>query len=91
MEFDRSKALVTAECMAKDFNADEAEAFARKHTDKAWYEDFKLLYDMITDKDFTLDTSTYLAIAGALAYVVFPVDIIPDFILGVGYIDDWGW
>jgi uncharacterized membrane protein YkvA (DUF1232 family) len=27
-------------------------------------------------------------IAGALAYVVFPIDIIPDFILGVGFLDD---
>ena len=43
---------------------------------------------MITDSNFTIDISTYLAIAGALAYVVFPIDAIPDIILGVGYIDD---
>ena len=43
---------------------------------------------MITDKNYTLDKSTYLMIAGALAYVVFPIDIIPDFILGVGFLDD---
>ena len=29
-----------------------------------------------------------IAIAGALAYVVLPIDIIPDFIPGVGFIDD---
>lgn len=88
MEFNTSKALQKAENMANDFDAKEAEEFAKKHTAKEWYNDFKLLYDMITDKNFSIDSSTYLAIAGALAYVVFPIDIIPDFILGVGYIDD---
>ncbi len=88
MEFNTSKALQKAESMADDFDAREAGEFAQKHTEKEWYADFKLLYDMITDKHFSIDSGTYLAIAGALAYVVFPIDIIPDFILGVGYIDD---
>ncbi len=88
MEFDTSKALIRAKSMANDFDAKEAGEFAKKHTDKEWYMDFKLLYDMIIDSNFTIDTSTYLAIAGALAYVVFPIDVIPDFILGVGYVDD---
>ena len=43
---------------------------------------------MITDSNFTIESSTYIVVAGALAYVIFPIDIIPDFILGVGYIDD---
>ena len=88
MEFDTSKALSRSQSMANDFNAKEAGEFAKKHTNKEWYKDFKLLYDMITDSNFTIDSSTYIAVAGALAYVVFPIDIIPDFILGVGYIDD---
>ena len=88
MDFNTRKALQKAENMANDFDAKEAGEFAKKHTNKEWYTDFKLLYDMITDSNFTVDTGTYLAIAGALAYVVFPIDIIPDFILGVGYIDD---
>ena len=88
MKFNTSKALQKAENMANDFDTEEAGEFAKKHTDKEWYEDFKMLYDMIIDSHFTIDTSTYLAIAGALAYVVFPIDVIPDFILGVGYIDD---
>jgi len=88
MEFDRNKAQQKAEKMANDFDAKEAGEFAQKHTTKEWYKDFKLLYDMITDSNFIIDGSTYMAIAGALAYVVFPIDIIPDFILGVGYIDD---
>jgi len=88
MEFDTGKALNKAQDMANDFDAKEAEEFVKKHTDKAWYSDFKLLYNIITDKHFFIDKSTYITIAGALAYVVFPIDMIPDFILGVGYIDD---
>ena len=88
MNFNKQEAIDKAQALAEDFNPQEAEAFAKKHTNKSWYSDFKLLYDMITDKNFSLDSSTYLAIAGALAYVVFPIDLIPDFIPGVGFIDD---
>ncbi len=88
MQFDKNKALIKAERMAEDFDVKEADEFAKKHTNKSWYDDFKLLYDMVTDGDFKIDTSTYIAIAGALAYVIFPIDIIPDFIPGVGFIDD---
>jgi uncharacterized membrane protein YkvA (DUF1232 family) len=88
MQFNQNKALTKAEKLAEDFDAKEAEEFAQKNTHKSWYADFKLLYDMVTDSNFEIDMSTYLAIAGALAYVIFPVDIIPDFIPGVGFIDD---
>ena len=84
----RNQALIKAETLAKDFDAVEAEIFAQKHQAAVWYNDFRLLYEMVTDKYFTLNTSTYLAIAGALAYVVLPIDIIPDFIPCVGFIDD---
>ena len=88
MTFDTSKALDVANSMENDFDAKQGEEFAKKHTTKEWYADFKLLYDMITDKNFPIDKRAYIAIAGALAYVIFPIDIIPDFILGTGYIDD---
>ena len=88
MKFNKQEALDKAQVLAVDFNPEEAETFAKKHTGKSWYNDFKLLYEMITDKNFSLDSSVYLAIAGALAYVIFPIDIIPDFIPGVGFIDD---
>jgi len=84
----KQKALIKAETLSEDFDAKEAEDFAKKHTDAKWYDDFMLLYDMVTDKDFMLDKKTYMFIAGALAYVVLPIDIIPDFIPGVGFIDD---
>ena len=91
MNFDeekKNKALIKAEEMADEFDAEEAEEFAQKHKAAKWYEDFILLFKMVTDKDFKISAAAYLAIAGALAYVVLPIDVIPDFIPGVGFLDD---
>lgn len=88
MKFNKDEALNKAQDLAVNFNPEEADSFAKKHTDKKWYSDFIFLYEMITDDNFTLDTSVYFTVAGALAYVVFPIDMIPDFIPGVGFIDD---
>ena len=84
----KEKALNLSKKLSTDFDEVEAEEFARKHMDKPWYGEFKLLFEMITDKGYAVDKTTYLMIAGALAYVVFPIDIIPDFILGFGFLDD---
>ena len=83
MELDekkREKALIKAEKLANDFDPKRAEEFASKHQTQKWYDDFILLYRMITDKDYKLTKKTYLVIAGALAYVVLPLDVVPDFI-----------
>ena len=91
MKFDedkKQKSLIKAEALSEDFDPNEAKEFAQKHKSAKWYDDFVLLYSMVTDKDFKLDKKTYIAIAGALAYVVLPIDIIPDFIPAVGFIDD---
>lgn len=84
----QKKALIKAENLAGEFDPKEAKEFARKHQGAVWYSNFKLLYDMVTDKNFKISQKTYLMIAGALAYVVLPIDIIPDFIPWVGFIDD---
>lgn len=85
---EKRKAVNMAEGMAGDFDADQAAEFAEKHQDKGWYEDFVLLYRMVTARGFHLSAGTWATIAGALAYVVFPVDVIPDFIPVLGWIDD---
>ena len=87
-ESQKEKALILSEKLSSDFNEEETEEFAKKHTKESWYSSFKILFDMIRDKEYAVDKKTYLIIAGALAYVVFPVDIIPDFIPGVGFLDD---
>jgi|LGVE01.1.fsa_nt_gb uncharacterized membrane protein YkvA (DUF1232 family) len=91
MNFDqekKTKALEKAKTLADEFDPEEAEQFAQKHRGAKWYDDFVLLYNMVTDKKFKINKTAYIAIAGALAYVVLPIDVIPDFIPGVGFIDD---
>ena len=87
-EDQKEKALKLSEKLSSEFNEEETEDFSKKHTNASWYDNFKILFNMITDNDYAVDKKTYLIIAGALAYVVFPIDIIPDFILGVGFLDD---
>ena len=91
MQFDDEKkgnALAKAEMLAETFDAKEAEAFADRHKGAMWYDDFILLFKMVTDKEFDISKTAYIAIAGALAYAVLPIDVIPDFIPGVGFVDD---
>ena len=35
-----------------------------------------------------LSPRTFLALVGALLYLVSPIDLVPDFIPGIGFIDD---
>ncbi len=48
----------------------------------------KLLYGMIRDRDFQIELKTKLLVAAGLIYFVLPTDLTPDFIPGIGYVDD---
>ncbi|WP_203298920.1 YkvA family protein [Marinobacter sediminum] len=56
--------------------------------------DIKLMFAMIRDywhgNYRSVPWKTIAAIAGALLYVLNPLDVIPDLILGFGFIDDAG-
>ncbi len=57
-----------------------------------YVDDFRVLMSMI--KDYANGTykqvpwNIIASIGGALIYVLMPLDLIPDFILGLGYLDD---
>jgi uncharacterized membrane protein YkvA (DUF1232 family) len=46
------------------------------------------LFEMIRDKEFRLNGKSKTLIAAGLIYLVLPVDMVPDFIPGLGYLDD---
>jgi len=56
--------------------------------------DIKLMFSMIRDywngNYRSVPWKTIAAVAGALLYVMNPLDMIPDLILGFGFIDDAG-
>ncbi|PKP13228.1 MAG: hypothetical protein CVU08_06475 [Bacteroidetes bacterium HGW-Bacteroidetes-3] len=56
-------------------------------------ENFNLLLNMIKDSwngSFKLDKMSLAIIAGAMIYVISPIDAIPDFIPVFGWLDDIG-
>ena len=91
MEFDKQKALEVAKNLADKFDVKKVDEFFKKHPELDFIEDAKLLFAIIKDHikgTYKIDRKTFLIIAGALAYAALPTDLIPDFIPGVGFIDD---
>jgi uncharacterized membrane protein YkvA (DUF1232 family) len=88
VEFDKNKALELAKNLADKFSVEETKEFIDKVKNQPFFDDLKLLFEMVTDKEYRVDKKTYLIVAGALAYAVLPTDIIPDFIPGIGFLDD---
>ena len=90
-EFDKNKALEIAKNLASKFDVNDVKNFIEKHKDLEFIEDVKVLFAIITDSikgRYKINKNTFLAITGALAYVALPTDLIPDFIPGIGFIDD---
>ena len=85
---EKQKALELAENLRDNFKEEDVKGFFERFKDLSFIEDMKLLFEMITDKNYPVSAKTYAIIAGALAYVVLPFDVIPDFLPGVGFIDD---
>lgn len=60
----------------------------RKHPIRTLLSDVGLLTRMVRDRTFSLAWSSRAIILGALLYFVLPTDVTPDFIPGIGYLDD---
>ena len=91
MEFDKKKAIEIAKSLSDKFDAKKVDEFLKKYPDLDFIEDVKALFSIITDSikgKYQIDKKTFLIIAGALAYAALPTDLIPDFIPGIGFIDD---
>lgn len=74
--------------LSHTYNAQQTATAMPKYQKKSWFSDFKLLYEMVSEKKFQLQSTTMLSVGGALAYVVLPTDVVPDFIPLMGWVDD---
>ena len=85
---EKDQAITLSKKLVDEFDVERAAKFSHRHKDKEWYEGFIALFNMITDLDFSMSAGGWATVAGALAFVVYPVDIIPDFIPFIGWLDD---
>ncbi len=74
--------------LSSTYNATQTVKAMPKYRSKSWYEDFRLFFSMLNTPDFKLEKSTMLSVGGALAYVVLPIDLVPDFLPLLGWVDD---
>ena len=78
--------------MSKIFNEKDVEKIMSNGTLSKFMRDVKLYFKMLSDvfsRRYTrVPKGTVAAIVGTLLYVLSPVDVIPDVIPVVGYLDD---
>ncbi len=73
-----------------EFDISKAKQFKDEFQDKklSVAKRFGTLLKMLSDKSYKLKSSTKVAITGALAYTIMPIDLLPDYIIGLGFADD---
>lgn len=70
----------------------DSEGTGRKPGIRQMYDDIRTLVELLRDYKSgayrELSRSSALLIIGGLIYLVSPIDLLPDFILGLGFLDD---
>ena len=69
------------------FTAAEAAARARG-AGREFLDQIRLLWEMLIDSRYVVSWETKVWVIVALTYFINPVDLVPDVIPGVGYLDD---
>ncbi|MBA3987174.1 MAG: DUF1232 domain-containing protein [Flavobacteriales bacterium] len=93
-ELDKRQKRFTEKDMDSVLSSEETleQKFTTQQRLKVHFNDFKMLFSMLRDyaaRDYVA-VPWYMisAIGAALLYVISPIDLIPDFIPFVGYLDD---
>lgn len=69
-------------------NRQNAEGKAKPSGLQELFRKWTLLRQMLSDKGYRMNPLSVLQIAACLIYAIWPLDIIPDFFLGFGQVDD---
>lgn len=76
------------EVYATKFDIKKATTHQNRIKNSGFGDKFKMMLKMVGDKEFSIDPKTKLIYVGALAYIVMPFDAVPDYIPGLGLLDD---
>lgn len=88
MSAPRTTDTETIKTYAKNFDAKKAATHQKKLANSGFGDKFKTMLKMVGDREFSIDPKTKLIYVGALAYIVMPFDAVPDYIPGLGLLDD---